>query len=371
MGVLSWIMGILAAVVIAVLGIVYFFFGGGAAHQDFSGPPRFPDGTLEVAAVYDRPIGHVAISGDGRLFFTVHPASEATGATLLELTGDQPQPFPMAEAQAMLESPLGLAVDAQNRLWVLDSGRHGFGQPKLVAFDLATGAVVHNHAFDPEVAGRGSFLHDLVVSADGQWIYIADSGILAKRAGLVVYSVSTEQARRVLSRHETVAPRSLVIRNPIKDMRYYEGLFELRAGVSGLGLSPDGAWLYFAAMNHDSLYRVPTALLNDPRLPHERLAVDIETTGSKPLSDGLTVDAAGTVYVTDVEHQSVNAFDVEGQQTTVVQDQRLRWADNLTFGPDGMLYIADSGLPHVLLEGGDAVAAHAPYAIWRLDVSGE
>ena len=53
-----------------------------------------------------------------------------------------------------------------------------------------------------------------------------------------------------------------------------------------------------------------------------------------------------------------------------MQDARLRWPDDLTFGPDGYLYIADSGLPHVLLEGAGAVAQHAPYAIWRLDLSG-
>ncbi|MEM9780348.1 MAG: L-dopachrome tautomerase-related protein, partial [Pseudomonadota bacterium] len=348
----------------------YFFFGGGATHQSYLAQPRLPDGTLEVAATYEEPIGHVALSSDGRKFFTVHPAANTTGPKLLEWRDGAAVPFPGPEVQAQLETPLGIIVDAKNWLWVLDAGNHGFGQAKLLAFDLADGALVHNHAFARDVVGRGSFLHDLAISADGQWVYIADSGVIAKRAGLIVYSVGGEIARRVLNRHETVAPRKLVIRNPIKQMSFYEGLFELRAGVSGLALNPDGDWLYFAAMNHDSLYRIPTALLNDPRIPHERLAVDIETVGFKPLTDGVAIDAAGTAYVADVEHQSINVYDIEGVQTTLVQDARLRWPDDLTFGPDGYLYIADSGLPHVLLEGAGAVAQHAPYAIWRLDLSG-
>ena len=55
----------------------------------------------------------------------------------------------------------------------------------------------------------------------------------------------------------------------------------------------------------------------------------------------------------------------DGRLTTVVKDPRIRWADGLSFGPDGWLYLADSAIPHIVLEGAEHHAAQAPYYVWR------
>jgi hypothetical protein len=50
---------------------------------------------------------------------------------------------------------------------------------------------------------------------------------------------------------------------------------------------------------------------------------------------------------------------------TLVKDERLRWPDGFSFGPDGWLYVTCSALQHVLFVGRDQVRKHAPYQIFR------
>ena len=69
-----------------------------------------------------------------------------------------------------------------------------------------------------------------------------------------------------------------------------------------LAVSTDGEWLTYGAMSHDTLYRVPTAALADASLPADALAGQVEDLGPKPLSDGLSADLEGGVWITDVEH---------------------------------------------------------------------
>ena len=40
----------------------------------------------------------------------------------------------------------------------------------------------------------------------------------------------------------------------------------LKAGVDGLAVDPSGEWVWFAAMNHDTMYRVRAADLKDASL---------------------------------------------------------------------------------------------------------
>jgi hypothetical protein len=48
-----------------------------------------------------------------------------------------------------------------------------------------------------------------------------------------------------------------------------------------------------------------------------------------------------------------------------VKDERLRWPDGLSWGPDGCLYVTCSALQHVLFRSAAEVRAHAPYQIYR------
>lgn len=224
---------------------------------------------------------------------------------------------------------------------------------------------MHEYLFDGLIAPLGSFLQDLQISTDGRWIYIADVGYWAKRPAIVVYDTQTGLARRILNRHESVYPKNILIRNQIRDMSFFNGLIEMKTGIDGLALSRDNRYLYFAAMNHDTLYRLPTTALQDVELSDNAIAGRIETVGTKPLNDGLSIDDKNNIFITDVEHQTIVKMKPDGSLTTDIKDDRIRWADGLSFGPDGWLYLADSAIPHLVLQNREHNRDNAPYYIWR------
>jgi hypothetical protein len=80
-------------------------------------------------------------------------------------------------AVASLPLPPGKRIDRQGRLWTLDNANHGLGQPRLLAFDLASGELVQRHDFPRQLAPRGSHLNDLQVTPDGRHVLIADASI--------------------------------------------------------------------------------------------------------------------------------------------------------------------------------------------------
>ena len=359
------LLGLVAVLLIALLGAIYAFFGRGEPYVDLTGDPILPQGAIEPFVVFDRPMGNAAVAADGRVFFTVHPESNPEPPYLYVWQNGEAVPYPANGQTEIFQSPLGVAIDAQNRLWVIDPGRHGTGQPRLVAFDLETGEIAHNHPFSGDIAPLGSFLQDLQVSTDGIWVYIADVGFWAKRPALVVYNTQTGIAHRALNRHESVYPQNVLIRNQIKDMSFLGGLLEMKTGIDGIALSRDNAWVYYGAMNHDTLYRIPTNVLQNAELDRTEIEAAIEKVGRKPLNDGFSIDDQNNVFITDVEHQAVVSMAPDGTLTTVVKDDRIRWADGLSFGPDGWLYLADSAIPHLVLQSAEHYATQAPYYVWR------
>ena len=353
-------------VMVAALAIVLNLrYGGGEPYPDLSGEPLFEPSALEVVVTSPEPIGNLAVSADGRVFYTIHPESRPSGAKLLEWVDGAPKPFPSDEAQAQLETPLGIAIDRQNRLWTIDHGNHGTGEAKLLAFDLGTGGVVHEHLFDSSVAQLGSFLQDLQVDSRGKWVFIADVSFWRKNPGLIVYDVELRKARRVLNSDPSVSAQSWLIRNPSKDMTFFGGLVVLKPGVDGIAISRDDAWIYYGAMCHDTMYRVKVADLLDESLSDGALAARVQAIGPKPLNDGLSTDNDGNLLITDVEHGAVLRMKPDGELTTLVRSEKIRWADALSYGPDGWLYVADSAIPDQMLQPKAHMQAHAPYYIFR------
>jgi hypothetical protein len=183
-----WIVLLLATGLAFTIRLLY---GGGKAYPDLTGKPRLGDADLETVLAFREPIGNVAVSGDGRVFFTVHPESRPEGAKLFELHDGVVRPYPDDSVQArVFETPLGVVVDRQQRLWVIDHGRHGFGTPRLLAIDLETGTIVHDHRFPRTAAPRGSFLQDLQVSPDGRTVFVADLSFWRKDPAIVVHDVA-------------------------------------------------------------------------------------------------------------------------------------------------------------------------------------
>ena len=356
----------LLAALIVLVAAVRLRYGGGVEYHDVTGPPILEDSALETVVSYHEPIGNVAVGPDGRGFFTVHPESRPENIKLLEFDDGEIRPFPREPMQRELfETPLGVVIDRHDRLWTIDHGKHGFGTPRLLAFDLATGEVVHDHTFGNGAAPLGSFLQDLQVSPDGGTVYIADLSFWRKTPAIVVHDVATASDRRALESHASVQAQDWIIETPAKRMVFFGGLAAMKPGIDGIAVSTDGRWLAYGAMSHDTLFRVPTSALRDPKLNDDALGARVEALGPKPLSDGISADVEGGVWITDVENGAVLRMNPDGRLETWIKTPRIRWADALSFGPDGWLYLADSAIPEQVMRSKDHITSQGPYYIFR------
>lgn len=367
---LFWSIVAIALAALAAAGLKWRYGGGGAFPDRLPGPPTLPDTALETVAELPTPPGNIAVSAQGRVFVTLHPEARPEWK-VVELVDGQMQPWPDLGFQTGDGEPrffrdvLSLRIDRQNRLWTLDNGMHGLHRGRLLAFDVDSGAVVHEFEFPRAVAGLGSHLNDFQVAPDGRTIYIAEASFFAQTPALIVYDVARRQARRVLDAHPSVLPDPYLPVVQGRPMEAY-GLVTIRPGVDSIVLDRGGEWLYFAPVTDLNLYRLRTADLRNAALPRTALAARVETYAAKTVSDGLTIDDAGTIYISDPEHSAVVLLHRDGRLQTLLQSERLRWPDGFSFGPDGWLYVACSSLHTVIGLPRDTVAAHAPYPVFRI-----
>jgi sugar lactone lactonase YvrE len=359
----------LAVVVVVLLVFVRLYLGTGEKLDDRTGTPRLGAGVLETVVDLDYPPGNVAVSASGRVFVTLHPDGKPP-VKVVEIVDGKPVPYPSEEFQtrtgdtAFFDTVLSLRIDRQNRLWTLDFANFGRGVPRLLAFDLETDQLVHEYEFPRDVAGLGSMLNDLQVSPDGRTVYIAETSPLVHHPAIIVYDTTSFASRRVLHRHPSVVPQNYIIQAPGRDMRIY-GLVVMRIGVDSIALDRSGEWLYYGSVTGDRMYRIRAADLSDPSLDEAALAAKVEDYAAKTLSDGITTDLAGNVYLSDMEHSAVVLLKPDRTLETLIKDPRLRWPDGFSFGPDDWLYVTCSSLHHVLFLDPDVMRRHAPYQVYR------
>lgn len=373
MGLAGRLLAWAASIGVGVLGFAALFlwvrYGGGGRFEDRSGEPELPESALELVADLELPPGNVAVSPSGRVFFSFHPEA-APEVAVAEWVDGRPVPFPSPDFQPggshplRFQTVLSLRIDRQGRLWTLDNANHGLGQPRLLGFDLESGALRHRHDFPSEIAGFGSHLNDFQVDPAGRRVYIADASIVAQTPALVVYDVESGSSRRLLEGHVSVSAEPFVPVVQGREMRLF-GIVAIRPGVDSIALDRNGEWLYYAAVTAQHLYRVRTADLDDASLGSDALEARVERFAVKTMSDGITTDLEGGIYLSDLEHSAVLRLDPEGGLRNLLETPRLRWPDGLGYGPGGWLYVTCSALHHVIGRSAAHVRSHAPYQIYR------
>ena len=65
--------------ILGAMTVLWVRYGGGGPYPDLTTNPVMAASSLEEVLSFPEPIGNVAVSSDGRIFFTVHPESRATG----------------------------------------------------------------------------------------------------------------------------------------------------------------------------------------------------------------------------------------------------------------------------------------------------
>ncbi len=344
--------------------LIRFRYGGGEHFPDRTTTPEMPASVLETVADLELPPGNIAVSDTSRIFFTFHPEAKPP-VNVAEWVDGEAVPYPgVLPDDLAYQSVLSLRIDRQNRLWILDNANHGTGTPRILAIDLATDEVVHRHDFPSAIAGIGSHLNDFQVSPDGSTIYIADASILRKNPALVVYDVENKSARRLLEGHPSVTPDLYVPVVQGRRMTIF-GIFAIRPGVDSIALDRRGEWLYFAPVTDDHMYRIRREDLDDEALPPGELDRRVEQFGLKTMSDGITTDRDGNIFLSDPDQSAIVMMEPFGTLRTLIKDPVLRWPDGFSFGPDGYLYVTCSALHEVIMRSRSHVKSKGPYQIYR------
>lgn len=309
-----------------------------------AGAESFPEG-LEVVAEFPQanPPGNIAVTPDGRLIMSQHQFYGGTDFKIVEVLPDgSVQPFPNANwssppdaAGVGLNNVLGIRADRNGVVWMLDNpGEQGTG--RLVGWDTRRDRLHQVIYLAPPVIPENTFLNDFAVDLYHDAIYIADTAG-GSNSALIVVDLETGYVRRVLTGHASMQPEDIPM--VIEGRTIKLGADEARIGVNPITLDPNNEWVYYGPMSGRSLYRIRTTDLLDRSLAETQLANKVERFGDRPLSDGITIDGGGNIYISDITNNAIGVVDPSGSYRVLYQDADLSWADGFGFGPDNHIYV--------------------------------
>jgi sugar lactone lactonase YvrE len=264
------------------------------------------------------------------------------------------EPFPSWDANklgdaAALQNVVGF--DSKNRIYAVDMGGGVAGvdtvrdgAQKLVVIDVASKRIERSYPISDAIADRGkSFLNDVALDEANGFAYISDSGVKSgpdNQTGIIIVRLADGTMRRVLANHVstknnrgvqlTVAGDAVFPGNP------------LQVGINGIAASRDGQWVYWSQTTGLDFHRIPAAILRDFAKTDTNIAAGVEKLGSfGGNSDGIAIDAAGKVYITDLTNSRIVTFDPATKAfATLAQAPDMVWPDTLAWGADGWLYVA-------------------------------
>jgi sugar lactone lactonase YvrE len=341
--------------------------------------------SIELVAEFGHQVTGVSVSETGRIFVNFPRWTEDSAVSVAELKDGGVKPYPDEEWNAWRNAKKdeitpndhwvcvqSVVADQRGSLWVLDPAAPAQAHvvskgPKLVRIDLASDKVAQVIAFDEDAAPQGSYLNDVRFSNDGKYAFITDSGV---KGALLVVDIAAGKTARVLDGHpSTQMKKGLNVSADGKVLRRPDGR-GVEFSADGIELSTDGAYLYWQAIKGDELYRIPTAALLGAGLQGQDVSGKVEHYGTNGVNDGLLI-ARGTedMYLSSVQDNAIKMRRLsEGPQAkieTVVQDERLRWPDTFSQGPDGAIYVTTSHIQDSAFFKPDAPPA-LPTQLWKL-----
>jgi sugar lactone lactonase YvrE len=341
--------------------------------------------TIELVADFGHQVTGVSVSETNRIFVNFPRWTEDSPISVGELKDGEVQPYPNQEWNAWRNAKKdeitpddhwvcvqSVVADGRGSLWVLDPAAPAQAHvvdkgPKLVKIDLATDKVAQVIAFDEEAAPQGSYLNDVRFSNDGKHAFITDSGV---RGAIVVVDIAAGKAMRVLDGDpSTQMKKGLDVTADGKVLRRPDGR-GVEFSADGIELSSDGKYLYWQAIKGDMLYRIPSSALTGAGLQGKDVSGQVEEYGINGVNDGLLI-ARGTddMYLSSVQDDAIKVRNLaDGPQAKakiVVQDERLRWPDTFSQGPDGAIYVTTSHIQDSAFFKPDAPAA-LPTQLWKL-----
>ncbi|XP_072377262.1 protein yellow-like [Diabrotica undecimpunctata] len=279
---------------------------------------------------------------------TVVPKAESKSTNVLMT------PFPSWEENDdsdcdNLQNVLGIEIDTQGTLWVLDGVRvnnMSIDCPaKLLLFDLnQNGALIHTYTFPNEIClQNGGFLNDLVVDeTDGGLAYITDNSNIDP--GLIVYSRLQNKSWKFRDgtmfadlRTSRFVVDTAVISTPLP--------------IDGIALSPSSLGhrkVFFSTVGGLDLYSISTDILkNESSISNGLWRYGVSLLGTKQgHTDGMMIDADNTLYYTLIDLYGIGKWNVEDvfDSSEVIYRNRTTviWADSIAMDQQGCLYFTAS-----------------------------
>jgi sugar lactone lactonase YvrE len=335
----------------------------------------------EAVNLGNRQVTGVAVSKEGRLFVCFPRWDEFKDLSVAEVLPDgQLQAFPLGWDQmgtsGSLEKKMpeegrlvciqSVFVDDKNDLWILDSGAPNMGplvsQPRLLQVDLRTNRVKKVFGFDAGAAPAGSYLNDVRIDTVRKFAYLTDSGLGA----LVVANLNTGTAYRVLTTHLSTKAEPDFILKVFGRALVGPDNQPPRIHSDGLELSGDRNFLYYHALTGNTLYRIETAVLRDEKMSDEKRAEVIQKVAKTPPTDGLAIDAKGSIYLTGLEDGSIRRITPEGPEEMVVTDERLSWPDSIAISPTGAIYVSASQIQNSARFNKGTSVRTKPYIVYKV-----
>ncbi len=87
-----------------------------------------------------------------------------------------------------------------------------------------------------------------------------------------------------------------------------------------------------------SLYRVKAEDLANTSLSENELAARVERYSDKPISDGISIDKTGNIYLGELAENAIGVISPDRKYRRLAQCPRLSWVDSFSFGANAQLY---------------------------------
>jgi hypothetical protein len=180
------------------------------------------------------------------------------------------------------------------------------------------------------------------------------------------------RTRRVIKNHDSVLPAAevlAVIEGEPVVQENEDGDFEpVRAGLDGITIDPSFEWVYYCPISSESIYRIRAADLLDESLTDGELDERIERYGDKAICDGITVDTAGNVYITDMTNNAIGVTRPSGEYEIIARDdEQFLWPDGFCCGPDGHIYFTVTQLHRAPPFNQGQEESYTPFKLFRFE----
>lgn len=318
--------------------------------------------TLEKVATSQKQWTGLAMSADQRLFVNFPRWSEDATTSVGEWVNGAVVPYPnsawnqygIPASDSSFVCVQSVFVDAQNRLWILDPANPYMEGvvprgPRLFQFDLTTDQVQKVYAFPDSLIEENTYLNDVRIDVRRDKAYITDSG----NGGLFVVDLDSGSVMLRLENHFSTKAETDHL-----DIGPYQ--WKGKVHSDGIALSNDGQYLYYAALSGHSLYRVPVDVLIDPQKSERDVGDQVTESEEIVATDGMLFGPTNTLYMGGLEENAIYVWKEDNPYHSIISDDRIRWADSFTAGPDGKIYFTTSQI-HI------PVSEREPYAIYRMD----